>query len=558
MTHKSTLPYCYYDKYKKRVILKLITENNIKSVKIIYGDPFSYIKKGEKWEWQFNEATMTQQYIADNTMWYIELKPPLTRRLKYAFIVDGIYFSEKNIMKYDRTALNTPHNHFFFPFIHEVDAINAPKWAENICWYQIFPERFFNSDKNISPKIIEDWETGTPKQNNFFGGDLRGIIEKLSYLHDLGITGIYLTPIFLSPSNHKYDIQDYFTIDPHFGDINTLKELTNKAHSLGIKIMLDAVINHIGASHCFWQDVIKNQEKSLYKNYFHIRSFPVLEKYENREDINYDCFAFAQRMPKWNTENPQARKYLIDAALYWINECDIDAWRLDVSDEVSFNFWYELRQEIYKVKPDFYLLGELWHDPSKWLCGKYFDAVMNYPLGEIIRDMFVYDSIEPDIFNNRLVSSLMRFSDIHTKIQFNLLDSHDTSRVLTQAKEDYIKFKNAFLFMYLMKGSPCIYYGTETGMTGGNDPDCRKPMNWGYNKELIPFFKLLIAIRKEYNEIIQNANLEYVKNGDLCYWKLSSLELIYNAGTKTIEHKDNILIATAEKLFPKTMSLSVL
>ena len=569
LIHQSTLPYCYYDKTTKRIVLKLITDDNIKTVKIIYGDPFLYTKKGSTWKWEYSETSMEIQYSTDCIMWQKELTPPPTRRMKYAFIVTdkynkNTYFSEINTMEYSNASINIPHNHFFFPFVHEVDALHTPKWAEDICWYQIFPERFYNGNPDISPTGTADWEKDMPKHNNFFGGDLQGIIDKLPYLNSLGITGIYLTPIFLAPSNHKYDTADYFAIDPHFGDINTLKTLVKQAHALNMRVMLDAVVNHIGATHHFWQDVLKNQEKSIYKDYFHIHSFPVLESYPNRDALNYDTFAFASKMPKWNTENPAARKYLIDAAIFWIKECDIDAWRLDVSDEVSFDFWQEFKQEINKVKPDVYLLGELWHDPSKWLNGKYFDAVMNYPLGTVIRDMFILKSIDIETFAKRLAKGLMRFSDIHTKIQFNLLDSHDTARVLTQAGGDKLAIKNAFIFMYMIKGAPCIYYGTEIGMLGTGDPDCRRPMIWDpkkQDKELFEFFQKLIGIRKTYAEIIKNAAIIYESKNDFHTWRLinekGELNIVYNNGSTTIKHDKNTLLASDTMFSPGSLQILI-
>ena len=565
LQHQSMLPYCYYDHSSGKIILKLISGSEIISAKVIYGDPFMYVetekldKFGDNiWDWQYSQAELSQQYVTDETvMWRVALTPPKTRRMKYAFIVttqagESIYYSENGTMPFTKDANNMPHNHFFVPFIHSVDALQAPEWASNICWYQIFPDRFFNGDHSITPKDAECWETGTPKYRNFFGGDLRGIIEKLPYLQELGVTGIYMTPVFLSPSNHKYDIQDYFAIDPHFGDKETLKELVSKAHSMGMKVMLDAVFNHIGSQHAFWQDVLKNQENSKYAGYFHIHSFPVLEQYPSRDALNYDAFAFVPAMPKWNTENPDARKYLIDAAIYWIKECDIDGWRLDVSDEVSFDFWREFRDAIAECKPDFYVLGEIWHDPSKWLNGKYFDAVMNYPLGRVIHDMFVTKTIGPDTFNQALVAKLMKFSDLHNRVQFNLLDSHDTARVLWETDGDKLALKNAFLFMMLMKGAPCIYYGTEVGMEGGGDPDCRRPMVWDAKKQdlaLAEFFKRLIALRKQNNTLVQHANMSYQRDGTLCRWTLSdggnALRIIYNAGDENVKLDGHVLLATS-------------
>jgi len=566
--HRAALPLCYYDKELKRVIIKIISGIDIKSVDILYGDPFDFIKTVSKknpkditWKWLYSKASLSKQYSSgDKVMWRIELTPPPTKRLKYAFALtcyDGnrYFYSENGVSKFTKESIYERHVHFHYPFIHEIDAPDAPAWVAGTIWYQIFPERFYNGKPSISPAGIESWDNDKPKYNSFYGGDLYGIIEKLPYIKSLGFTGLYMTPIFESPTNHKYDTQDYLKVDKHFGDTKTLKELVKKAHELGIKVMLDAVFNHIGSKHVFWQDVLKNQEKSKYKDYFHIKSFPVLAEteYKNKESLNFDTFAYTPRMPKWNTENPDARKYLIDIATHWIKECDIDGWRLDVANEVSFSFWREFNEAVDKQKEDVYILGELWHDPSEWLrCGA-FDAVMNYPLGWTIGDFFIGNNKDPDLFSHLLIEKLMRLSDLHTQIQFNLLDSHDTARLLTRAGGDKLALMNSFMFMMMMKGSPCVYYGTEIGLAGDDDPDCRRPMIWDENKQdqsLPEFFKKLIAIRKEYNTLIQNADISYTKKGTLCCWSLSynneQINIYYNSVKKDTKIDKNVLLSTGE------------
>ena len=564
LEHRPSLPYCYYDKEQKKVIFKLISNDETASVKIMYGDPYKFNKitknnspSMNEWRWIYEEAALSVQYSSgDRVMWRCEITPPLTKRLKYAFAVTNknnnrVYLSENGATEFTDECIYKPYNHFHYPFIHETDTPDTPAWASETIWYQIFPERFYNGKPSISPKDTESWDNDKPKSRSFYGGDLYGIIEKLPYIKDLGVTGIYMTPVFKSPTNHKYDTQDYMAVDEHFGDKETLKELVSKAHELGIKVMLDAVFNHIGSKHPFWQDVLKNQEKSKYKDYFHIRSFPVQTEYKDRDSLNYDTFAFAVNMPKWNTENIDARKYLIDAAVYWIKECDIDGWRMDVSDEVSFSFWRDFNKAVNEQKKDVYILGELWHDPEKWLSGGYFDAVMNYPLGRLISGFFLGKQTDPDIFAEDLTGKLMKFSDIHNRVQFNLLDSHDTTRFLTQANGDKLAMKNSFLFMMLMKGTPCIYYGTEIGMEGAGDPDCRRPMIWDKSKQdlqLQEFFKKLIALRKKYNKLVQNAVISYTREENLCCWTLSyvneQIQILYNTGTDIIKTNKRVLLST--------------
>jgi len=179
---------------------------------------------------------------------------------------------------------------------------------------------------------------------------------------------------------------------------------------------------------------------------------------------------------------------------------------------------------------------------------------MNYPLGRVISELFVHNKISPDDFNLVLMEKLMRFSDMHTRVQFNLLDSHDTARVLTQAGGDKLAMKNAFMYMMMMKGSPCIYYGTEIGMEGDRDPDCRRPMIWDETRQdgdLLQFFKELIKIRKKYIELIQNASISYVRENDICRWVLEwngeRLGLVFNFGDKDMDIGEKFLLVTKDR-----------
>ncbi|MDR3147420.1 MAG: glycoside hydrolase family 13 protein [Treponema sp.] len=529
--HRASLPDCYYDIYAEKVIIRLTTVGHVDAVFLVYNDPFAYVKTGDSYQWQYREALPERQLCGEGlatTVWRAVLDLPRHRRLKYGFRITAgtgdYYVSENGLEPYTAEAVTRNFNHFFFPFIHRVDAPEAPPWVFDTVWYQIFPERFFNGDPSRSPPKTADWERDPPEAANFFGGDLPGILRKLDYLAELGITGLFLNPVFKAPSNHKYDTEDYFTVDEHFGTLEDLRALVKNAHARGIRVMLDAVFNHVGERHPFWQDVLANQEQSVYRDYFHIKRFPVKDHYRKAETIPFDTFAMTARMPKWNTENPQARRYLLDAAQYWIRECDIDGWRLDVSDEVSFDFWRVFTREVRSLKPDLYIVGEMWHDASNWINPGYFNSAMNYPLGFAIIDFFLRKTIGPGEFTGRLFRSLSRYSDLHNRLAFNLLDSHDTPRALTVAAGDTLALRNAFTLLFLLPGSPCLYYGTEVGMSGGGDPACRGPMVWDEKKQdrhLLAFFKALIAFRRKYIGLIGHAVIRYRQFMGLPCWEIA-------------------------------------
>ncbi|MNI02556.1 Cyclomaltodextrinase [compost metagenome] len=386
--------------------------------------------------------------------------------------------------------------YYEFPYIHDVDMYAAPEWAKEAIFYQIMPERFANGDPSNDPEGTEPWGS-PPTIGNFMGGDLKGIMDKLDYLVDLGINAIYLTPVFEAPSNHKYDTVDYKKVDPHFGTNETLKQLVDTCHTKGIRVMLDAVFNHCSEQFAPFQDVLQHGEKSKYAEWFHVREFPL----EVKDGIpTYDTFGFYGNMPKFNTANPEVKQYLLDVAEYWIKEIHIDGWRLDVANEVDHAFWRDFRKVVKAANPEAYIVGEVWNDSLKWLLGDQFDSVMNYPFSNKVLQFFNDPYMDGYNFASSLGYLLMRYPQQTNEVIFNLLCSHDTSRVLNRLDHNTNKLKLAVVFLLTYIGTPCIYYGDEIGLTGDDDPDCRKCMEWDtekQNRELFDFYKMLIALRKE-------------------------------------------------------------
>jgi glycosidase len=387
----------------------------------------------------------------------------------------------------------------FFCNIEELHNFRVPDWAQDAVCYQIFPERFYNGDPKNDLEEVERWGS-IPKPNNFFGGDLKGIEEKLGYLKDLGISLIYLTPIFESNSNHKYNIKDYYKIDPHFGDKETLKELVDKAHSLGIRIILDGVFNHCSRDFFAFQDVVKKGRDSKYLNWFTIYDLPI--RYSPKP--TYKAWYNVIDMPKFNMDNPQTREYLLDVATYWIKEADIDGWRLDTGMEIGHSFWKEFRRRVKNVKPDAYIVGEILGDETDWIQGDQFDAVMDYRFRELVLKFFALNSINAKEFNNYLTRIKMERAEQPDRVMFNLIGSHDTPRFLTLCRGNVNKMLLAVLFQMTYTGLPVIYYGDEIGLEGGMDPGCRKCMIWDenqWNKRLFETYRTVIRIRNNYKAL---------------------------------------------------------
>lgn len=520
--HRPESEYAYL--YEKDVMhIRIRTKkNDVKEVHFLSGDP--YLFGPEKWY----KTGKPMRMLASTSLydyWLIETTAPY-HRLAYAFHLIGkdkshYFYGDRGIFPYSETNLSSNANSYFkMPYFQDVDRFKSPEWVKETVWYQIFPERFANGDTQNDPDGTLPWGSKEhPGRDDFYGGDLQGVIDHLDYLVELGINGIYFCPVFKARSNHKYDTIDYCEIDPDFGDKEMFRKLVAEAHRRGIRIMLDAVFNHIGMESKEWQDVVKNQENSPYKDWFHIHQFPVrslndltVEELENVEELTYDTFAFTGHMPKLNTANPEVQDYLLDIADYWIREFDIDAWRLDVANEVDHHFWKKFHQRTTALKNDFYILGEIWHSSQRWLEGDEFHAVMNYAYTETIADYFVKKTITANQLAESLNEQLMLYRQQANEVMFNMLDSHDTARLLTLSNQNKDLVKSSLAFMFMQHGSPCIYYGTEIGLDGENDPDCRKCMIWEEEKQdadLLDFTKKLISLRKEYQKVISFGVLEW-------------------------------------------------
>lgn len=383
--------------------------------------------------------------------------------------------------------------YFEYLYTNENDIFNVPTWVGSSIFYQILPERFFNANTANDPEKTVEWGS-KPTRENFMGGDLRGIILKIEYLKNLGINAIYLNPIFKSYSNHKYDTVDYFQVDPHLGTMEDLKELVQKLHEVGIRVILDGVFNHCGFYMEQFQDVLVNNEKSRYKDWFHFESFPA-----DADKVNYECVGYYKWMPKMKMSNPEVREFFIKTAVYWMKEANIDGWRLDVSDEVDYTFWQEFRKRIKQENPHAFLLGETWRENRDMLRGDQMDSVMNYLFRDALIDFFARGEIDSFEFDSRINKFIGVYSEQVNFMLYNLLGSHDTERFLRLCREDTDRLKLAAVFQMCFMGLPAVYYGDEIGMTGDNDPDCRRAMIWeqaGQNGDLLNWYQKLIAIRK--------------------------------------------------------------
>jgi cyclomaltodextrinase / maltogenic alpha-amylase / neopullulanase len=413
-------------------------------------------------------------------------------------------------------------------------SIDTPDWVRDAVFYQIFPDRFAASPRVPKPGALEPWDA-PPTPHGFKGGDLLGIAERLPYLADLGITALYLTPVFSSAANHRYHTYDYLAVDPLLGGDAALRELLDAAHARGMRVVLDGVFNHTGRGFWPFHHVLENGEHSPYRDWFDFHSealagrrpfrpypwatdvaldpgAPGLEAGdagdavdargdESFRRLGYRAWWGLPALPKLNTDHPGVREYLMGVAEHWLR-FGIDGWRLDVPQEIrSEGFWREFRSRCRAVNPEAYIVGEIWHEAPEWLAGDRFDAVMNYPLAEAILGFTAADSLnEPVIrahheYGSRvrrrdgasMAAELDRLMGLYdravTDVQLNLLDSHDSPRFRTMAGRDRDAYRLAVFLQATLPGAPCVYYGDEVGLEGDHDPDSRRgfppdPARW--------------------------------------------------------------------------------
>jgi len=442
-------------------------------------------------------------------------------------------FSKECITNIDR-MFDCPQN------LREEEMFEVPEWAANKVVYQIFPSRYAASQP-VDKKL---WYKAPITFTDNLHGDIRGIIDHLDYIRDLGIDVIYMTPIFKSDSSHKYDTIDYYQIDPSFGTAEDLRELVQKAHQYGMKVVLDAVFNHTGRDFFAFKDILENKEKSKYLDWYFIDKFPL--DTEPGQAPNFKCFGYYGGMPKLNLKNPEVEKYVTDVACYWLKECDIDGWRMDVGDEISHYFWKHFRRAVKAVKKDALIIGEIWHYAGDFLEGDEWDTVMNYPFYLNLIDLLADEKIGVSRFIQNLGYMKGRLNKKCYPLMWNLIDSHDTARFLHLCNNKQ-KQHLAAAFQLLMPGMPMIYYGDELAMPGANDPDCRRGMYWDEeyrDNEMLEWYKRLIQVRRTHACIVEGELAETItrdEDGTIVLIRKNTEEtiaLIFNCSNDTKEFNE--------------------
>lgn len=481
LLHEETREYAY-PLSRDRLLLKLRSSDT--------GGVFFVIWCNRFHDSGFTRARMECRGRDGRFGWYAcEIAPgESVKYIRYFFELDR--GGEKLYLGADGPCGEPPEKCFEYLCANELDVFQTPAWAHGAVLYQVFPERFRNGDKANDPPQAKDWN-GKPARENYFGGDLRGAIEQLDHIAGLAEI-LYLTPIFKSPSNHKYDTEDYFAVDPSFGSMRDLKELVARCHGRGMRVVLDGVFNHCGRTFPPFRDVLRKGSKSKYAGWFHVESFPV-----RTDPPNYECVGYYPAMPKLRLGNRAAREYFLDVGTWWIRHAGIDGWRLDVADEADFTFWQEFRRAVKAAKEDALLIGETWKDGRDLLRGDGMDSVMNYLFRGAAVGYFAERRLDALEFDRRLQRMRNAYPDAALPVLYNLLGSHDTPRFMTLCGGDMSRVRLAVAFQMTFPGMPAVYYGDEFAMRGENDPGCRGAMDWADgDRDLYAFYRSMISLRK--------------------------------------------------------------
>ncbi len=495
--HESGGAYAYPIE-KDRLALQLRSaKDDLSAVTVLYGDRYSTSE---------NSTVMTK-YASDLQFdyWRTVIRVP-ARKFRYHFALqkgnDVYWYNELGFSRVPRRDLAM--GYFLYPMIAEPDRYQIPAWVDDAVVYQIFPDRFARAGQETAGHELLPWgaEPTEDTDFSFFGGDLRGIRERLPYLKNLGINVIYLNPVFAAETCHRYDVMDYKQVAPLLGGNEAFRELSSACHELGIRVIVDMVLNHCGHRFAPFRDALEKGRKSPYWDWFFIHQHPVDTK---NPAASYECFGLYWKLPKLRLSNPGLREYIFDMTRFWIEEMGVDGFRLDAANEVEHVFWRDFRRHVHSLKKDFLLVGEVWDRGISFLQGDQFDGITNYHFSTAVFQLVVEGRLSVTEFDALLTQNRVSLPEHAVRASWTMLDSHDTKRFQSSAGGDVTKLKLAATLQLTAPGVPCIYYGTELGL--GKHADgmfIRRSMDWreeNWDRSLLEHYRRLLALRKEHQTL---------------------------------------------------------
>ncbi|HEX6912906.1 MAG TPA: glycoside hydrolase family 13 protein, partial [Longimicrobium sp.] len=418
------------------------------------------------------------------------------------------------------------------PFSVPGDVFRAVPWVGASVGYQVFPERFWNGDpandslgvatdahpfmhaslRGASPVLTAAWN-GAPTDEHcchqYFGGDLQGVIDRLDYLQSLGVTLVYLNPIFSSGSAHGYDTFDFLSVEPSFGDERVLAALRDEARARGIRLMWDFVPNHVGVGHAAFQDAVRNGPSSPHWSWFSFR-VPAGDVQVGNGG-HYDAWGGFGSLPRLDTRNPAVQAHLMEVVRRW-TEFGLDGIRVDVPGEIRNReaFFQAFRQTARSIRPDVYLVGEVWERSPGWVQGDQFDALMNYAIGRDVLQRYANGALTAGAAAQAMARLYAEYPEASAAMQFNVIATHDTDRLLTglgggglgdtPSPDALARQRLASAMLYALPGVPVTFQGDECaflGAHGGRD-EHRYPVQWqACDAGMQAHYRLLARLRRD-------------------------------------------------------------
>ena len=479
-------------------------------------------------------STLEWRYVRH---WYGQIPPQPSSTVGRYKIGGRVAGSDRWIFADNQARVLSEATEFAIP----VDDYDIPTWARDAVIYHIFLDRFYPGDDI-------PWKKPT-NLSGFFGGTLRGAIQKLDYIQSLGCNAIWLSPLFASPSHHGYDATDYYTVEPRFGTNSDLKEFIEKAHQRDIRVILDFVANHWSNQHPTFQ-AAQSEKDSEYRAWYTWQRWP----------DEYTSFFGVKGMPQLNLKHKPAIDHLLRCAQHWLRN-GVDGYRLDYAPGPPRTFWAQFRQACKAVNPDAFLFGEVVsHSETIASYIPHFDGCLDFLLADALRRTFVLETSTLLEFEAFLTAHEAYFSKEFLLPTF--LDNHDMTRILYLAGEDKAKVKLAALVLFTLSQPPIIYNGTEVGVSQRNPlgrfEEARLPMLWGdaADKNLLAYFQRLGALRKQFpllasgRQAVVHLN---VQNGTYAYLRTletNSVLIALNTSrrTQTINVSASVFQTSAEDL----------
>ncbi len=493
------------------------------SVDFLYGDT-AYPSPEVKME----TLRMSLAYHGpDRDYFLVRFKTPY-ERLVYAFLLrcrsgETLYYYGESF----HPGLSRERNDLFkFPFAFISNRVSVPSWVQKAVFYNVFPDSFIGRKAKPSKG-----------KNLIYGGNLQALAESLDYIESLGCNAIYLNPIFKADSYHRYDTEDYLSLDPSFGREEEFRAFVEEVHRRKMHLIIDGVYNHSGPNFFAFRDVLKKQEKSIYKDWFYRLDFPIEYRAGERAKPRYATFGYEPHMPKLNLDNPDVRGYFVGVARKWIGEFGCDGFRMDTSDECSPGFWRFYKAELRKINPGAVMIAETWQNPRPMVMEQGFDGAMDYDFRRALIDFLVNDAPSSELAK-RTGYLLYRIPVPNRNAMLSLLSTHDVPRFLSLLHEDKDKMALAYLIQFTYPGAVNLLYGDELGFTGLKEEEYRRPMEWGKKGVFVDLLSRLSSLRKSHPSLTEgDLHPVYSEDGGLYAYQRQSREerivVAINRGTET-------------------------